>query len=353
MSPFAAALQARFDGFPYHYLTQEEKEANLRRLLKYDLSKVIKDGRIKQVTYYNALASCYFPHMWSVEAGGKRTSLELFNDFLSLIKAMEKFAKIGDRTKAELAEEKHIGWLDGFMPESQLTKSSLRKALRTFSGTQCVSNFSPVAAGALYHKLLPKEGGVVFDPSMGWGGRLLGAVACGKVHKYIGCDPGIKTFKGLERMRDELLPMARSMGRNLDVEMYRLGSQTKKMRRKLKPNSVDVAFTSPPYFVQEKYSDDPSQSWKMYPDQESWLNGFMGATLDNCAYCLKPSGVLAINIANVRSYKGSLEDDFLALAIQKGFTHAEKLELELSAMPGAKHKYGKHKTEPIFVFKKK
>ena len=105
--------------------------------------------------------------------------------------------------------------------------------------------------------------------------------------------------------------------------------------------------------MQERYSDDPAQSWKMYPDQESWLSRFMGATLDNCAYCLKPGGVLAINIASVSSYKGSLEDDFLVLANRKGFAYVETLQLELSAMPGAKQKHGKHKLEPIFVFKKK
>jgi DNA modification methylase len=154
-------------------------------------------------------------------------------------------------------------------------------------------------------------------------------------------------------MRDELLPMAQKMGRNLDVELYMVGSETKEMRDALKPNSVDVVFSSPPYFLQERYSDDPTQSWKRYPDQESWLNDFMGATLDNCAYCLTPSGVLAINIASVSSYKGSLEDDFLLLASRMGFASVGRLQLELSVMPGAKHKYGEHKHEPIFVFKKK
>jgi DNA modification methylase len=143
------------------------------------------------------------------------------------------------------------------------------------------------------------------------------------------------------------------MGRNLDVEIYRLGSETKKMRTKLKPNSTDLCWTSPPYFAQERYSDDPTQSWKRYPDQESWLNSFMGPTLDNCAYCLKPDGFLAINVANVSSYKGSLEDDFVALAKSKGFTDVEPLSLLLSAMPGAKQKYGKHKSEPIFIFRRK
>lgn len=197
------------------------------------------------------------------------------------------------------------------------------------------------------------EGGVVFDPSMGWGGRLVGAIVCRKVIKYIGCDPGKDTFKGLERMRDELLPMVRKINRNLAVELHNLGSETQEMRDELKPNSVDLAFTSPPYFLQEKYSDDLTQSCVRYGDQESWLNDFMGPTLDNCAYCLKHGGTLAINIANVSSYRGSLQDDFLLLATRKGFVYVKTLELQLSAMPGTKHKYGKHKAEPIFVFKKR
>jgi hypothetical protein len=353
-SPEAAAKISRAKGFPHYDLSPEEKRGKLRKLLDYDFSSLIRRGEVEQVTHFNPLASCYFPHMWAVPAGGRRTPHELFHDSEKLPRAMGKRNKLRNRSQRELHEEKNLPNIFGvYSPPPVLTLSSRQKALRTYSGTQGVSNFSPVSAATLYHHLLPKQGGIVFDPSCGWGGRLAGAIACRKVKKYIGCDPGIKTFKGLERMRDELLPMARSMGRNLDVEIYRLGSETKKIRRKLKPNSVDLVFSSPPYFVQERYSDDPTQSWRSYPDQESWLNGFMGATLDNCAYCLKPGGVLAINIANVSSYKGSLEDDFVALAKSKGFKHVETLTLLLSAMPGTKHKYDGHKPEPIFVFKKK
>ena len=356
VSPILAAEEAKAKGI-HHDLSRDEKEVKLGKLLKYDFSKVIQDGVVKQRTHYNRLASCYFPHMASVQAGGKRTPLELFNNHSLLIKAMDKSRKLHvgtkKRSKAEAEDEKRIKWLREFLPESLLTPSSIERALRTFSGTQKVSNFSPVQAASIYHEYLPEQGGIVFDPSCGWGGRLLGAISCKRVRRYIGCDPGAETFKGLERMREELLPMAQKVGRNLDVELHMLGSETKEIRAALEPNSVHLVFSSPPYFVQERYSDDPTQSWKKYPDQESWLNGFMGATLDNCAYCLKPGGVLAINIANVRSYKGSLEDDFVALATRKGFMQVKTLELQLSAMPGTKHKYGKHKPEPIFVFKKR
>jgi hypothetical protein len=356
-SPIFAAEEAKAKGI-HHDLSPDEKEAKLRNLLKYDFSNVIEDGVVKQRTQYNRLASCYFPHMVSVQAGGNRTPLELFNDHPLLIKAMDKSRKLHvgtkKRSKAEAEEEKKIKWLRGFLPESLLTTSSIDRALRTFSGTQKVSNFSPVQAASIYHKYLPEQGGVVFDPSCGWGGRLLGAISCKRVRKYIGCDPGTETFKGLERMRDELLPLAQKIAnRNLDVELHMLGSETKEMRAALEPKSVDLVFSSPPYFAQELYSDDHTQSWKSYSTQEAWLNEFMGQTLDNCAYCLKLGGILAVNIANVSSYRGSLQDNFLALATHKGFAHAETLELQLSAMPGAKHKYRKHKTEPIFVFRKR
>jgi hypothetical protein len=140
------------------------------------------------------------------------------------------------RSKAEAEEERRINWLREFLPESLLTPSSMDRALRTFSGTQKVSNFSPVQAASIYHKYLPDAGGIVFDPSCGWGGRLLGAISCKRVRKYIGCDPGTETFKGLERMRHELLPMALKMGRSLDVELYMVGSETEEMRDALKPN---------------------------------------------------------------------------------------------------------------------
>jgi DNA modification methylase len=125
----------------------------------------------------------------------------------------------------------------------------------------------------------------------------------------------------------------------------------------LPDHGVDLCFTSPPYFSTERYSEEETQSWKKFPDPDSWMNGFIGPTLDNCNYCLKPDGVLAINIADVKEYRKltrrQLTDDFVALAVSKGWRPIEKLELELSAGPGAKHKHGKHKPEPIFVFKKR
>mgnify|MGYP003326451474 CR=1 FL=1 len=84
----------------------------------------------------------------------------------------------------------------------------MRSMLRRYSGTQMVSNFRPTAAAALYDIFVDKnsplegtEAGTVWDPSMGYGGRLLGAIAAGV--NYIGTDPCIPTFKGLEQIKEK------------------------------------------------------------------------------------------------------------------------------------------------------
>lgn len=58
---------------------------------------------------------------------------------------------------------------------------------------------------------------------------------------------------------------------------------------------------------------------------------------------------MIINIKNVKSFP-DLEARTVELAESLGFTLVETLQLSLSAMFGAKEKYGKFKFEPVFVF---
>jgi hypothetical protein len=256
------------------------------------------------------------------------TPVELFRDDDLFLKAIEKRMKMGHAP----------------------TASGMRKMLRSFSGTQSVSNFRPTAAAALYHRFLPERGGIVWDPSAGFGGRLLGAIACDKVERYIGTDPASHTMDGLREMAEELVPMAEEFGRRaLEVELHQVGSEDFVPER----NSLDCVFSSPSYFGWEHYSDEASQSHIKFPTQDEWLHGFIGATLSNCAYGLKRSGILAINIASVAAYP-NLARAFLRFAEDHGWRLIETLRLQLSKMVGLKHiGKGAFKTEPVFVFKKK
>jgi hypothetical protein len=366
----AVARHHRRRGFPYVHkeLTIAHKAEELHRLIEYDCSKLIRDGKVGWAKSGLKLANSYFPHMWSVRCRKSRTSVELFENDVLFPESIVSRMKWGEFT----TEGKNA---------YRLSLNEIRKALRTFRGTQAVSNFRPTAAAAIYDLFLPAEGGVVFDPSAGWGGRLLGAIACKKVRKYVACDPATKTFQGLLKMKIELLPMARRMGRKLEVELHPLCSETKEMRDALPEGGVDLCFTSPPYFgrrgIVENYSDELTQSHRRFTDRESWLEGFIGQTIRNCYVALKPGGILALNVSD------ELVEDVTDQAVKNGFVYVDTIQLRLSGMiGGTKYKncgecqrltgeasgtgpvvptfdgkwkkcpQHKYKTEPILVFRK-
>lgn len=321
--------QYRREGFPVYSLKRDQRRLELLELLVADHAGIIdKQGRIKQTMHGLALAWHYHPLAWTVRCGNRKTPVELFRDDRLFMQAIERRTKLGNA----------------------FSESGLRKILRSFSSTQSVSNFRPTAAAGIYHRLLPEKGGVVWDMSAGFGGRLLGALACDRVYTYIGTDPASHTIDGLREMAEELVPMAQSLGRRpLEVELHKVGSEDFLPER----NSLDCAFSSPSYFGWEHYSDEPTQSHIKFPTQHEWLRGFIGATLRNCAHGLKRNGVLAINIASVAAYP-NLARVFLRYAEDNGWRLIETLHLQLSKMVGLKH-IGKSpfKSEPIFVFRKK
>jgi hypothetical protein len=321
--------QYRREGFPVYSLKRDQRRNELLDLLVTDHAGIIdKQGRIKQTMHGLALAWHYHPLAWTVRCGNRKTPVELFRDDRLFMQAIERRTKLGNA----------------------FSESGLRKILRSFSSTQSVSNFRPTAAAAIYHRLLPKEGGAVWDMSAGFGGRLLGALACDRVDKYIGTDPSMYAMDGLKEMAGELVAMAEQVGRRtLEVELHQVGSEDFLPER----NSLDLCFTSPPYAGWEQYADEPTQSHRRFPTQRKWLRGFIGTTLRNCAHGLKRNGILAINIASVAAYP-KLAEVFLEYAEENGWRLIETLHLQLSKMVGLKH-IGKSafKSEPIFVFRKR
>ncbi len=284
----------RLCGYPHYVLSDEEKDIELRKLIRYRHENLIDGPFIRQTMHALNLAWSYHPHAVAVRCNGMRTVIETFNDDVTFREVIKKRLTY----------------------DTCITDSAIRKGLRIHNGTQGVSNFRATAAAAIYHQFLPKEGGTTWDMSMGWGGRLLGAVACHKVKKYIACDPATQTFAGLVQMDADIKRLLPE--RQLETELHLLGSETQEMRDKLQPNSVDLCFSSGPYFDCEKYSDEPTQSYLKFPTPEAWLAGFVGQTLDNCAYCLRDGGTLAVNLADVDSYP-NLTREFVRYAKSHGW----------------------------------
>lgn len=232
------------------------------------------------------------------------------------------------------------------------------KAFRV-SLCQYAVNFPPLTAKFLYERYLERLGvekAIIWDPSAGWGGRILGAMGIKKDFKvhYIGTDPNTdhNTTNGRTKYH-ELADFYNSVRTGKRVgkkkrrspsepntfEVFQCGSEemsAKKEFQKYK-GKVDIVFTSPPYFGKEMYSKDPGQSAIKFSEYEGWREGFLKPTLKTAVEWLRPGGYLLWNIANVKfsNKKLRLEDDSCRALKDLGMERVEVLKMALASMPGA------------------
>ena len=315
----------RRHGFPHYKIREDEKHKHMKKLQKFDVSNILDGKQIIQTMHALRLAWSYFPFFWEIKCGNSMNSpMETFNDdrkFKSTIKKcwnwqMKHWSGEGDNARYKFHENR------------------LRQSLKIYTGTQSVSNFRPTAAKLIYEKY--GGGGVIRDMSSGWGGRLLGFLASSNTTYYIGTEPATRTYEGLIKMKKEFSYI------NKKVDIYKQGSEDFIPEKE----SIDLCFTSPPYFDTEKYSDEPTQSYIKFPTEDKWMNIFMRKTMENCYYGLKKNGYMLINIANTSKHK-FIEKGTVKVAEETGFTHDDTLQLTLSSVMGSGYKF-----EPIFVFKK-
>ena len=340
--------------FPYYPTDDVWRREEFSKFIQYQ-GNLWDDKIIKQTMHGLALSWSYMPHAWGIKCGKMKTPLEVWEDEKHLTKGLNKILS---------------GTFFKQQPAHKITESDMRSMLRRYSGTQMVSNFRPTAAAAMYDVFVDKDSplegttaGTVWDPSMGYGGRLLGAIAAGV--NYIGTDPCIPTYEGLEKIRDEYGHEHKS------YTLLRQGSETF-----VPPNnSIDFVFTSPPYFGWEAYGDEPEQSSIKFSTSDMWKEKFLKQTIANAYIGLKPGKYLALNVANTKQYK-TFEEDTVELAKEVGFEHTDTWWLSLSTQQGGervvtidgvvqetkqKQQYmGEYKRpnisgrkfEPVFIFKK-
>lgn len=142
-----------------------------------------------------------------------------------------------------------------------------------------VSIFKPEIAKYMCLKY-SNPGDVVGDYSCGFGARMLGAMSSGR--KYIGTDP---------LTVPELIQMKEFYGFK-DCELIQLGSEYYRGEE----NSVDLYWSSPPYYNQEVYSDDDTQAYNK--GKSYFYNEYWPKTLENVKYMLKPEKWFGLNVRN-------------------------------------------------------
>lgn len=209
------------------------------------------------------------------------------------------------------------------------------------------SNFRPMNAKAIYERFCP-EGGTIYDFCSGFGGRLLGALSSKKNFRYIGTDPNTETMYHLHQL-GEYIEMV--TGREDSYELHCCGSE----ELIGPPNSIDFAFSSPPYFDLEVYSDEPTQCYNKFPKLEEWIEGYVRATIKNIVRMLKPGHVYAVNIADFDcgSTHVAYVDEWIRISTEEGAPLYDTVYLGVTARAGsAEQAAGELKKENILVFKK-
>jgi len=190
----------------------------------------------------------------------------------------------------------------------------------------------------------------VYDPSAGWGGRILGAMSSFKRIHYIGTDPNTDNFideLGITRyeyvadfFNNEVLEAnpfweedkntyhifqdgSEIIGNNPEFQTYK--------------GTLDLVFSSPPYFDREQYSEDEEQSYKLYPKYDSWRDGFLRPTLTTAFEYLKSNRYLLWNISDIKIGKDKyhpLEQDSIDIIESLGGEYKSKLKMLMTSMVG-------------------
>jgi hypothetical protein len=137
--------------------------------------------------------------------------------------------------------------------------------------------FKPTVAYQVFHKYKPKT---VLDFTAGWGGRLVGACAYG-VPSYIGIDTNVNLLVPYGEMTEVLQHMS-----DTKVEMHFWDAATFDYSRL----TYDMVFTSPPYYMIERYPHQPS-----YTSKRIMSERFYRPAITNTWKHLQPGGVYVIN----------------------------------------------------------
>jgi SAM-dependent methyltransferase len=218
--------------------------------------------------------------------------------------------------------------------------TAMRRSLELVTGEN-VTNFKAQNARAIAEHLCLDLWGRVYDYSCGYGGRLLGISSSNMNYTYVGTDPNTQTFRYLEYLNSLL---------GANAELHCETSQD------FQPEDIDLAFSSPPYFNLEKYSDEPTQCMVQFNTLDEWFDGYAVPTMQNIHRGLNDNGVFATNIADYKTPKEdfAVVDRWIATAEKVGFKHSETIKMMLNTRPGVGNDKlaGREKWEGVYVFTK-
>ena len=224
--------------------------------------------------------------------------------------------------------------------------TAMRRALELVTGEN-VQNFKPQNARAIVEHLCPVLWGNVYDYSCGYGGRLLGIGSSNMKYNYIGVEPNTDTVKYLNFFND-----------CIEEAVGVKGTIIQSVSEEYQPEDIDLAFSSPPYFNLEKYSDEDTQCMVRYKTLDEWFDGYVTPTIQRIHRGLNREGLFATNIADYKTYgqKEPVEvvQRWIKTAEKNGFKYQGMIKMMLNTRPGVGNQKlaGREKFEGVYVFKK-
>lgn len=273
-------------------------------------------------------------------------------------------------------------------PKQYLTLSKYAHCFRLIDGNQQATNFPTHIGKFLYQHLLNEFQGDlnVYDPCMGWGGRLFSILSIfglnqfkGRKLHFIGTDVNKLINPNMEDSRYKMVIdfwqkyVNIDIKKNISFDILNVPAQDIHNQDKFKKlmGTGNLVLTSPPYFDRQVYSKDNQQSCNKYDNYQRWRDGFLKGLIQNSYKYLKCGGILALNIANIKvgSKVLELQQDSIKFAQELGFKLQTKYNIVFSIMAGTnknisntkiKNKLshqvqynGKtYKTQPIYIFRK-
>jgi hypothetical protein len=297
--------------------------------------------------------------------------------------SVEEVEKLDEKHKTNLPKELDGDTFKFLVRDFQLGQKLFPSGIQAFRlglGQPAV-NFPPLTARYLYEHYtnhIKQDTPLnIYDPSSGWGGRILGAMSSLKKIHYIGTDPNTDNY--IDELGKSRYEYVADFFNNEVLESnpfweeekntfhyFQMGSELigKHPDFQQYKGKLDMVFTSPPYFDREQYSDDEEQSFKAYPKYDDWRDNFLNPTLTNAFNSLREDRYLLWNIADIKIGKDKyypLEQDSIDVIESLGGTYQGKLKMLMTSMVGVDQSKVKNsvkvngthlKYEPIFVFYK-
>tara|TARA_B100001094_G_scaffold331618_1_gene400609 strand:- start:4054 stop:5151 length:1098 start_codon:yes stop_codon:yes gene_type:complete len=229
----------------------------------------------------NKLIRKYMPHIYEVEDHRGNSMITRWTE-ANLVKAFKSLDKPNATVNSNLSE--------------------IKRAIKF----NPITIYSPIMSKSIIRELDCKT---VFDPCIGWGGRMLGTTCLGKDYHYTGCEPFTKTYDGLIKIRDDL-------GIQQQVELY--NKPVEQIIETIQDKTFDMCLTSPPYYNLEVYSHEDTQSIHSFNTYDSWITGFIKPIIDYvCSHVTKYSCWSVKNIKSDGQY--TLLDDVIQLHKEHGW----------------------------------